>query len=80
MSRSWKRTPVFKMGCGKEGKKLASRRTRRCKQVPVGKSMGYYKKLYEQWDIWDYRFFVSESEAKKDGWDARGWKKFYRQK
>lgn len=49
MGRSRKRTPVVKAGCEK---RRVSRQTRRCRQVSAGKSM-FYKKLSEQWDIWD---------------------------
>lgn len=79
MSRSRKRTPVVKTGCGKEGKRRASRQTRRCRQVPAGKSM-FYKKLSEQWDIWDYRSFLSSSDAQKSGMSTRQWERFYQQK
>jgi hypothetical protein len=57
MSRSHKRTPVYKDG-GRNGKFLkrqANRKVRKTKEVG-GKSKNY-RKLYESWNISDYRFY-----------------------
>lgn len=55
MSRSYKKEPYLKYApMGNSGQILANRRIRRGKykgeDIPSG---GYYKKLYEQWDIHD---------------------------
>ena len=76
MSRSWKHTPVIKMGHGKEEKQRANRTIRRCRKIPAGKSM-VYKKLYPQWDVCDYRFFMSKNEVGLFGWSIQEWKKIY---
>ena len=60
MSRSYKRTPVCKWG-GRIGgtrkfwKRQANRKVRRTKALS-GKSSNY-RKLYESWNIRDYRFY-----------------------
>lgn len=54
MSRSKKKTPCFTIGC-KKLKRDAHRTVRRFKGEL--KSGCYYKKLYQSYDIIDYRFY-----------------------
>lgn len=55
MSRSFKRTPVNKIGHGKQGKQRANRSVRQ-KDLPLGKS-NLYKRFYDQYNVIDYRFY-----------------------
>ncbi len=62
MSRSFKRTAGF---CDRNpfNKNRANRRVRKDWTIPNG---GAYRKVYEPWDICDFRFlFFNEREAKK---------------
>lgn len=59
VSRSKKRTPVIKQGKGADGKRAANRKVRQLKDLPTGKSK-QYKRFYPQWDVWDFRFYLSE--------------------
>jgi hypothetical protein len=62
MSRSFKRTPGF---CDRNpfNKGKANRRVRKDWAVPSG---GAYRKVFETWDICDFRFlFFSEREVGK---------------
>lgn len=65
MSRSYKKTPVVKDGrSGKEGKKFANRKVRRCKHdLANGKA---YRKVFESWDIHDMVNYYSYQSFKKD--------------
>lgn len=54
MSRSYRKFPSVKGNYSKCGKKFANRKVRRYKG-DVG-NFGNYKKLYEQYDIVEYRF------------------------
>ena len=59
MSRSYKKSPVFK-DCGHEEKKFANRKVRRYKnELSNGNA---YRKLYPQWDICDWLFRETKSE------------------
>ena len=52
MSRSYRKTPVFKdKRAG--AKREANKKVRRSPVVPDG---GGYKRIYEQWEISDWRF------------------------
>lgn len=69
MSRSFKHTPVIKIGCPK-AKRSAKRRVRRYRgTIPNG---SFYKKLYPQYDICDHWWL--EPKAQKD---VREFKRLY---
>jgi len=54
MSRSFRHTPIIKGdGFGKQGKRWANKRVRCCPDVADG---SWYRGLYPQWCIWDFRF------------------------
>jgi hypothetical protein len=61
MSRSY-RKPYWTQGYGnrwrKSAKRLATRRVRHAKFVD---DSGYYKKLYNSWDICDFKFHEPRS-------------------
>ena len=68
MSRSYKKFPLAKQGkSNKVGKKFANRRVRRQIKrgidIPSGRS---YKKVYESWDICDYRWTKSKADTIQD--------------
>jgi len=52
MSDTFKKYPGFSAGGNKKGKKLSNRRVRYSKIISNG---GFYKKLYESWNICDYK-------------------------
>lgn len=55
MSRSYKKHTCFKYNIKRE-KRAANKRVRRCNFcIPSGNA---YKKIYQQYDICDYRLFV----------------------
>ena len=60
MSRSYKKHPVAPDGVGYKSKKLANRKVRR--SVDVLKGNGY-KKIYESWDIHDYKDYGDSFET-----------------
>lgn len=66
MSRSRKRTPVIKQGKGVYGKRAANCKVRQLLDLPAGKSK-QYKRFYPQWDVWDFRFYLSERSIGKAG-------------
>lgn len=89
MSRSYKHTPVFKDSkAGNKAKKFANRKIRRKAKIrpgdiQLGKS-NYYRKLYQSWDICDYRFW-GEHIWREESWrnlreDSELWQKLYRRK
>lgn len=69
MSRSYKKHPFCKDWNRRKcvGKKLANRKVRaqlkRGVDIPNGKA---YRKVYETWDIYDYHWYESKTEAIKD--------------
>lgn len=70
MSRSYKKTPVYKDSTRKgptykSGKQIANRIIRRKADIPNG---GGYRKAYCSWNISDYMFRKDEKELKRD-WD-----------
>ena len=90
MSKSYKKTPVYK-DRNPGGKKRAARKVRRSKNVPKGKG---YKKISDSWDISDYRFYdnlgdwiyyeerrlgrtLTEKETKETKVE---WEKYYKRK
>lgn len=98
MSRSYKKHPIFKDPPNRKtphryrAKTLASRKVRRtC--VPSGK--GGFRRIYDSWDICDYRFRVTEAEFRRK-WERgeewlhkrfktykqafRYWRRYYRNK
>ena len=58
MSKSYKHEPCYKDHV-KGSKRLANRRVRRTKDVL---NKGDYKKIYEQYNISDYKFYTPWSE------------------
>ena len=83
MSRSYKKTPVYKEGYGskklKFWKRLSNKRIRHTKDVPNNRE---FKKILEAWQIHDYRFYYPESEVDKDStfYTKIDWKKDYKYK
>ena len=64
MSRSYKKNPIVK-DCNKGEKKIANRKVKAMlKQDPnaIGQN-GNYKKVYEQWEISDWAFRMTEQDA-----------------
>ena len=66
VGRSRKRAPVIKQGKGADGKRAANRKVRQLKDLPAGKSK-QYKRFYPQWDVWDFRFYMSERSIEMAG-------------
>lgn len=54
MSRSYKHHPIFHGAKSKYGKNLANRHVRRIPATAEVSNYGWYKKNYEQYDIYDY--------------------------
>ena len=96
MSRSYKKHPFCKDWNRRKrvGKQLANRKVRaqlkRGIEIPSGKS---YRKVFETWDIYDYHWYESKSEAIKNFETKRfkygpdtleeainDWKKYYHRK
>lgn len=80
MSRSYKKTPVLKSSStssNNRNKRRANKRVRRA-EYGLGKSKRY-RKIYETWDICDYRFYVAMPDSSETE-DREFWKKFYRRK
>ena len=85
MSRSYKKSPVFKDSTRKgktykSGKQIANRTVRRKTDIPNG---GGYRKAYCSYNISDYSFRMDEKELrseweKKDSWIHRRFKTFKR--
>ena len=79
MSRSYKRNPIYK-AVSKYGKKLANRKVRRTK-LPAFRKSNMYRKVYETWDVCDYRFYVPfSSEISKNKEHMNWWRKWYYRK
>lgn len=84
MSRSYKRTPVFKDGSDSRrkrySKRWANKKVRSAKLIAFTKS-NKYRRMYETWDICDYRFYRPLSlEVAKDRGELNWWKKWYYRK
>jgi hypothetical protein len=71
MSRSYKKHPVCTDHHDKWRKKLANKLVRRQSELYQNNS---YKKLYDSWDICDYKFYTSFTEY----WTIclRNWERF----
>ena len=82
MSRSYKKTPVSTCGgrCGGTRKywKIQANRKVRKERTLRNKSKNY-KKIYETWNIRDYRFYERKPNEIDGDWVAR-WKKYYHRK
>lgn len=80
MSRSYKKTPVCKDGntSKKIGKKFANKKVRRTGFLS-GKSKRF-RKVYETWNVCDYRFFEPKDPNMKDKSEINHWKKWYLRK
>jgi hypothetical protein len=60
MSRSRKKSPIVKDPANKGMKRLANKKVRRTNNIPSGKA---YKKVFESWDISDYRWIWTKEDA-----------------
>lgn len=60
MSRSYKKHPIVKDPAGKYMKRFANKKVRRTKDIPNGKA---YRKVFETWDISDFRWIWSREKA-----------------
>lgn len=63
MSRSRKKTPIFKdheKRPNRPMKAFANKKVRHTKDIPSGSS---YKKIFNSWDISDYFFYCTKKEA-----------------
>ena len=84
MSRSYKRTPVFKDGSDnsktkKYSKRLANKKVRRQMIEQRKKSNDYRKNGMESWDICDYRFYRPKSINMTEE-ELYTWKKYFYRK
>lgn len=83
MSRSYKHSPVCtcggkSIGTRKYWKRKANRKVRRTKELGI-KSKSY-KKVYESWDICDYRFYIKKEHFVACAEDLEKWKRYYYRK
>ena len=81
MSRSRKKTPIYKVSTGKYGKNQANRKVRRIgKDMYAGKGNGF-KKEYPQYHVIDYTFYIPKEKFRPDDKeDEMFWKRcYYRQ-
>lgn len=66
MSRSYRKTPIYKEGYGsnrvKVMKQVANRKVRKCKDVPNYKA---FKKYFTSWEIHDFKCFYPEYRLDK---------------
>lgn len=73
MSRSYKKSPVCNDHCTpgtRWAKNRAARAVRRCKdEIADGKA---YRKLYCSWNIHDYRFYKTRTQAIHE-WETTDW-------
>lgn len=87
MSRSYKHTPVYKVGSiTKFAKRQANKKIRRSakgnpEKVYSGKS-NHYRRENESWDIWDYRFWGEPIWRQESSFNIAGnlWEKCYKRK
>ena len=81
MSRSRKKTPIYKAGSGKFWKNQANRKARRNgKNMYAGKGNGF-KREYEQWHVIDYTTYMPKEKSEPDNKaDEMFWKKWYYRK
>ncbi|MBQ5311342.1 MAG: hypothetical protein ILP19_04805 [Oscillospiraceae bacterium] len=63
MSRSYKKIPIHKEQNSKFCKSQANRRVRRTSDIAGG---GSYRKVYDSWDICDWRCIESEEDFMRD--------------
>lgn len=87
MSRSYKHTPVFKLGGKtKYAKRQANKKIRRSVKNNIeyaysGKSQNY-RRENESWNIWDYRFWGEPIWKEESPQNINGvlWEKYYKRK
>lgn len=82
LSRSYKKTPVVKDGCNKAGlrkyqKRQAYKKERKTKNL--GNKSNNYRKVFDSWNICDYRFY-KEKEIAMDEEEIHSWEKWYHRK
>ena len=63
MSRSYK-YPVWKDKANKYVKRMASKAVRRCKDLENYKGYALLKKLFNSWNICDYKWYPDKEEDK----------------
>ena len=63
MSRSYKKHPFCKDKNKKGAKRTANKKVRRTKDIPNGKA---YKKVFESWNISDYKWIWTREDAIKN--------------
>lgn len=74
MSRSYKKHPFVKDPANKFMKRYANKKVRRTPNIPNGKA---YKKVFESWDISDWRWWWDKQNAIYDYYDHLGFKDEY---
>jgi len=84
MSRSYKRTPVYKDGSKnsknkKYWKRQANRKIRKMYEDQRKKSNDYKKSGIDTWDICDYRFFAQNTEGLSDE-EIDNWRRYFYRK
>lgn len=72
MSRSYKKHPFVKDPANKFMKRYANKKVRRTPNIPNGKA---YKKVFESWDISDWRWWWDKQNAIHDYYDDDLWYK-----
>ena len=72
MSRSYKKHPFVKDPANKFMKRYANKKVRRTPNIPNGKA---YKKVFESWDISDWRWWWDKQTAIFDYYDDNLWYK-----
>jgi hypothetical protein len=72
MSRSYKKHPFVKDPANKFMKRYANKKVRRTPNIPNGKA---YKKVFESWDISDWRWWWDKQDAIFDYYDDNLWYK-----
>ena len=70
MSRSYKKTPVYKaMVDSRFSKRASNKKIRKQKDLPMGKSK-IFRKVSETWEICDYRTYFSREMALEEWEDV----------
>ena len=66
MSRSFRKHPMWiDSTMKKHGKRYANRKVRHSKGLPNG---SYYKRLYDSWEICDYKWLADSKSSIKSKW------------
>lgn len=80
MSRSFKHTPICTIRArdSKYWKRKANHKVRKTKGLGV--KSNNYKKVYETWDICDYRFYAKKENFVECADDLKKWERYYHRK